>query len=96
MHGQPAAGAVAHDEDVGEVKLQCRGICMGEEGLQIAVHPFPQIGYVGQDVGASGFGHETEVCGDDDGAVEEGEVEDPIREEEGEERGPNYLFYTEN
>ena len=54
---------------------------MGEEGLQIAVHPFPQIGCVGQDVGTGGFGHETEIGGDDDSGVEEGEFEDPVCEE---------------
>lgn len=65
---------------------------MGEEGLQIAMHPFPQIGYVVQDISASSFGEETVICGNDDSAVEEGEIKVPICEEEGEERGPGNLL----
>ncbi len=67
---------------------------MGKEGLQIAVHPFPQIGHVAEDVGAGGFGEKTVICGDDDSAVEEGEIEDPVYEELREERGAGYLFCT--
>lgn len=42
--------------------------------------------------GPSSFGDETVICGDDDGAVEEGEFEGPVREELGEKRRARYLF----
>lgn len=74
-----------------EVDLRSRHRGLGEEGLQIAMHPFPQIGYVIQDVSASSFGEETVICGNDDSPVEEGEIKVPVCEEEGEERGPGDL-----
>ena len=77
---------------MGKVDLRRRRRGMGEEGLQVAMHPFPQVGYVLQHVGAGGFGEKTEVGGNDDGAVDEGELEDPIREEEREEGGAGDLF----
>ena len=58
------------------------------------MHPSPQIRYVVQDGGASSFGEETVIRGNNDGAVDESEVKDPICEEEGEERGSGNLFIT--
>ena len=74
------------------IDLRCRRCGAGEEGLQIAMHPFPQVGYVVQDISACSFGEKTVICGNNDSAIEDGEVEDPIREEQGEERSAGDLL----
>ena len=56
------------------------------------MHPFPQVGYVLQDVSACSFGKKTVICGNNDSAVENGELKDPVCEEEREERGASDLF----
>ena len=54
--------------------------------------PFPQIGYVTQNVSAGGFWQETVICGNDNGALKEGELQNPICEEERKERGAGNLL----
>ena len=58
----------------------------------MAMHPFPQIRHVVQDVSAIGFGEKTVVRGNNNSVIEKGEVKDPVAEEKGEERGAGNLF----
>ena len=45
------------------------------EGVE---EPGPEVGDVGGDFGAAGFGHEAVVGGDEDGVVDEEVVESPL------------------
>ena len=67
----------------------------GDKGLEVVLHPFPDVGKVIDDVLAGGFREETVVWCHEDGGVGNGVVNVPLGEIGGGQARPGELFICE-